>query len=932
MKRRHLGFHAFILALYAALAVVLTWPLIQHLSTYVPGSDTWAFDEYTFLWNSWWFRYAITELHQNPLHSNYIFYPLGISLILYTYNFFNAIVSLPFQSFLSLPAINNLTFLLATALSGYGTFLLVRELLHQGDAQAPEPDFRPAAAAAFLAGLVYAFGSYRMVYAAIGHSDLWSTQWIPFYVLYLVKTVRERRMRYAILAGLFLVLAMLAEMIFGVFLAALTLILLAFAAGQRLRHRKSAGVGRGPAPGLAGRLLVLAVVALVLYAALLVPILREMRAGYDLAGWGDAQKLSVDLLGFVTPTALHPLGGDWIDTLRQVREGTSRFSDVNTVFLGWAALALALVGSIAYRKRLAAWITAALTFAVLCLGPLLQINGRSAFNLDGLETTVPLPFLLLHYLPVVKANRVPNRFSVVLMLALAVLAAFGVYWLLRRLSGGGPAGRVRRLVPALCFVLLAGLLLFDHWSVPLPLTDARVPEVYERLAADPDDYAILQLPLGWRNSFGVLGAESTQTQYYQSVHKKRLLTGNISRNPPFKFDYFARVPILGSLASLELYQEVDAARRASDRATAAEMVSFYDIRYVVVAPGTEGRLPYYDTRAAAVAYVEEVLPLNKIYDQDNWLLYEVKRAALPASLTVDLGSGAPLEAMALGEGWSGAETIQSFSAHWAGAQDARLLLPASAGSDYSLAVRALPLDYPGAEPQQVTLSVNGEDLEPVTMQSSWLTYTWEIDSSLLRQGVNDLRFHFARLDAPADVIPGDGQIGQTGVIAPVPIEVSSGEAGDLAYITVGDTASGKAVDGSLHAPGYNLALIDPRKGRLLEKASFDLTETGSEQAAADMVAWMADIPQGTIVAVALQGCQTPYLIDKAAEQFVTIGASAYVGNRPGCGQAVIGVKGAPMCAAAGISCGAEGNWQRAAPDLRTLAIAVDEVVWERLDR
>ena len=46
----------------------------------------------------------------------------------------------------------------------------------------------------------------------------------------------------------------------------------------------------------------------------------------------------------VAPDALHPLGGDWTETLRQTREGTSRFRDVNTVFLGWAGLALAIVG------------------------------------------------------------------------------------------------------------------------------------------------------------------------------------------------------------------------------------------------------------------------------------------------------------------------------------------------------------------------------------------------------------------------------------------------------------------------------------------------------------------------------------------------------------------------------------------------------------
>ena len=70
-----------------------------------------------------------------------------------------------------------------------------------------------------------------------------------------------------------------------------------------------------------------------------------------------------------------------------------------------------------------------LVFGILVLGPLLQVNGRYRFSLDSLlpeGVTFPLPFTLLHYIPFVNANRAPNRNSVILMLALAVLAAYGV--------------------------------------------------------------------------------------------------------------------------------------------------------------------------------------------------------------------------------------------------------------------------------------------------------------------------------------------------------------------------------------------------------------------------------------------------------------------------------------------------------------------------
>ena len=89
------------------------------------------------------------------------------------------------------------------------------------------------------------------------------------------------------------------------------------------------------------------------------------------------------------------------------------------------------------RRRLSRWIWTALVFGVLALGPLLQIGGRYRFSLDNLlpeGVTFPLPFTLLHFIPFINANRAPNRNSVILMLALAVLAGYGAAWLLGRIS------------------------------------------------------------------------------------------------------------------------------------------------------------------------------------------------------------------------------------------------------------------------------------------------------------------------------------------------------------------------------------------------------------------------------------------------------------------------------------------------------------------
>ncbi|MCX7671964.1 MAG: hypothetical protein N2439_18070, partial [Anaerolineae bacterium] len=537
------------------LTLILTWPVAAHLTDRMPGTATWAFDESTFAWNIWYFKHALLDLHTSPLHSELIWYPLGIDLILYTYNFFNALIALPLLLVGNVPFASNMTLLLATVLSGFGAYLLASYVLRTTIRSTPYL----IRLAAFLAGVIYAFASNRAVYAALGHYDMVTTQWLPFYALYLLKTLREPRLRNAFLAGLFLALAALAEMIFASFLALFTLIVL-LACWRELRPRFAA----------LGRLALAGVVAVAIWSPALVPIAREFLTGdYALTGWGESLKLSADLIGLLTPTDLNPLatgaiaGGvdpaaHWQAALRQVEEGKGRFSDVNTVFLGFVTLALAMWGAMVGRRHVAAWSWTALTFAVLALGPLLQINGRYRFSLDNLlpeGVTFPLPFALLHFVPFVNANRAPNRNSVILMLGLAVLAAVGAAWLLARLAQGRPR-RMTFAASAAAGVLAVGIIL-EHLAIPLPMTDARVPEIYRQIGAEEGEFAIMQLPLGWRNSFGVLGSEQTNLQYFQTVHGKPMIGGNISRAPAYKMAYFARIPLFKALTDLEMYRPVD---------------------------------------------------------------------------------------------------------------------------------------------------------------------------------------------------------------------------------------------------------------------------------------------------------------------------------------------------------------------------------------
>ncbi len=941
-----------VLALFSVLTLLLTWPLAGSLATRAPGTATWAFDESTFIWNIWHFKHSLLDLHTSPLHSDLIWRPLGIDLILYTFNFFNALIGMPLLLTFSPVVASNVTVLLATLLSALGAYLLAFDVLRRARRDLPESSVRLAA---LVAGVIYAFASNRAIYASLGHYDMVTTQWLPFYALYFLRTLRRPTLKNALMAGLFFALAALAEMIFASFLALLSIILL-LALWRGLEHRRKA----------LGAAVIAAIAALVIWSPVLLPVAREfMRGNYALEGWGESIKLSADAVGLVTPTNLNPLlggneasGQNWRDALRAVEKGEGRFGDINTVFLGWVTLALALLGAFAARKRLAPWVWAAVVFGILVLGPLLQVNGVYRFNLDGLlpeGVTFPLPFTLLHYIPFVSANRAPNRNSVILMLALAVLAGYGVSqvmaWLSHRghrgLRGLGRASEnaaARVTLPEIpsalsvtsvaIAVLLAAAIILEHLSVPLPTTDATIPAVYQKIAAEPSDFAIMQLPLGWRNSFGVLGSEQTNLQYFQTAHGKPMIGGNISRAPAFKMAYFARIPLLKAITDLEMYKEPSPEVDAAARVQAGSLMALYNVRYFITTPTIPGRWPYLDTAERTEQYALDVLPLEKppLWEAQGYRVYKVNPPPVTLPFRLDLGT--PGIEPYLGEGWDARTDEQPYSAtaNWAVKRDVDLYLPMPAdytvgdrnspGKPYTLRLAIAPLSYAGAPQQTVRLAVNGNAPgRPVALGEGWQTVDLAVSNLELQSGPNHFQLQFAWAKSPRDVFPDAANraiIGATHVQSPVNLEVHGFSE---AFMTATDK-HGAMVDASAGRRGYNVAVFDQKTGKLLDKRGFDTAANAFEADA--LATYLNKIPAGRLVAVATKGDATANLTPGAVEALRGIGSAiGSVADLQGKAHALVGVKGAaPATATEAL---APDAYVQVGGDFRTLAAAVDWV-------
>ncbi len=147
------------LSCYAALTIVMTWPLAGGLTRDIPG------DFGDPLFTSWVLSWDVTHLGRGWWSAN-IFAPHPLALAYSEHFLPQALQVLPIYAITKNPILcYNLLFLSTFALAGLGMFLLGRELTG-------------SAAAGLVAGLAFAFAPYRI--ANIPHLQVLSSAWMPF--------------------------------------------------------------------------------------------------------------------------------------------------------------------------------------------------------------------------------------------------------------------------------------------------------------------------------------------------------------------------------------------------------------------------------------------------------------------------------------------------------------------------------------------------------------------------------------------------------------------------------------------------------------------------------------------------------------------------------------------------------------------------------
>lgn len=503
---------ALVFVLYVALACVMTWPVVTGMTRNLPsdlgdpmfvsGMLTWASKHWIDLLGG--DLSAVRRFWNAPF-----FYPETLATGFSEHFLLHALLMLPvYIATQNVLLCYNLLFLAAFTLSGFGMYLFVRELTG-----------RPLAA--LVAGLAFAFAPYR--FATIPHLQVISSHWMPFALYGFRRYFATEKTKPLIGGALALWAQHLASgyymIYFGPFVA---VYVLAEIATRHLWTNVKVWLH------IAGA----ALLALVLTIPFGLPYLALQRRYNYRRSLQELLSFSADLMAWFTAS---PGSNIW-GALRTFDKAEGH------LFPGVVVVILAAIG-LAYGWRFirqrdnqyqgkavaAIFATTALVLSVwMASGPQVELRTQ--------PTGVPALYKLAYdYVPGYDIARVPARFAMITVLALATAAGVALAALEQR----------RRWLVLLLGVLILAegaslpLLINSRWSSypaelnppDLPLPERRMPPVYRYLAT-LDDAVVAHLPFG-------APEREIQYVYYAAMHGRRTVNGYSGAMPPA---YMRRIP------------------------------------------------------------------------------------------------------------------------------------------------------------------------------------------------------------------------------------------------------------------------------------------------------------------------------------------------------------------------------------------------------
>ncbi len=480
--------NALVATFYFVASLIMTYPLMfrlggEWLATYDP-------DTYVKLWDIWWLRKVLQE-GQSLMYTSYLFFPEGVDLSFHSISYVAAGLAVLFTAITDTITAYNLTIFLAVFTAALSGYWMAREV------QLSRP-------AAWLAGAIYAFAPYHMAHSG-GHPDLAFLAPIPIALIFIRRALLKGSYRYAFYGALMVFVAALTSLYILNLLFFTLLSLFVFWAFSERRWQN----GRFWKTGLVFGFLTTSLVSLRLW-----PILTNLSGlSQAIEQKYVADATQTDLLAFVTPSHFNPFFEPYVKEIVESFEMNQKWP----AYLGFVPLVLVMIGLIRRKnwREYVPWLTTAILFFLLALGPILRVNGQTYENLK-------LLYAYLDWFPPIRTIGRPDFFVLGLLLPFAICAAIGLEKARFLLIG-------QSFLRSTITLLIIFTVMFEYWNGPYNGVTLSQEPFYELLAASAYPTALIDLPMGRQLSKLYL--------FYQTIHEKPIVEGLVARTPVTAYAY-----------------------------------------------------------------------------------------------------------------------------------------------------------------------------------------------------------------------------------------------------------------------------------------------------------------------------------------------------------------------------------------------------------
>lgn len=499
--------------LSAFLAILYTFPLITNRSSMFYG---FPWDSLGGIWNFWWLQFSYLNNISFYTHT-YLSYPSGHNLSNNPYPYLFNFIGFLLTYFTNEVAAFNIIKLISFPILAVTAYFLISYITEHRTISA-------------IVGLVYAFSPFHVIHNMAHFANLY---WLPLVVLFLLKLLREGGYRNAILFGLFWGFTFIDNAYYAYFLGLFVPVFI------------SAAILNEEVRGNLIRIVFLKnfLISFLVFLFIVFPMMYPMIKGIFspqgsqiVSAYGgnrafsDLFVFSAKPLDYLIPSKHNPFLGWLIPDFGMSPLKGHRYTE-HTLYLGYSLLflggyafycALRKKGQLAVnskdRHTIYLFFIVAIIAAILSAPPFIPL-GKYHIDIQTREIFADYKIYLPQYFlyKIFPMFRVYARMGAVVLLAVSVLAAFGLREILARIN----TQKMRYL-----FLSLFSLIIFIEYAEfpSFRLTKVKEPEVYKWLASQSGQFPVVEYPLG--------ASDDPYTTYeyafYQRIHKKYLVNGAAS--------------------------------------------------------------------------------------------------------------------------------------------------------------------------------------------------------------------------------------------------------------------------------------------------------------------------------------------------------------------------------------------------------------------